>query len=510
MLNNKKRGILASAGAFVTAVALAFSGAAAAQAAPQDSAPEKSGLVITKVERPAGDSTVTNGSPLGALPGEPINGVTFEAYKVPLNTKKDATSNDAQAEIAGIDLAEAKQRVADSKGEWGGANKRSGETAGNGEIQWTGAAALDAGLWLVRETGTPAGVVAAGDFLVALPLTNPQDKSQWLDTVYVYPKNHTIEGTKSVQNADQLVVGDVVTWTVAIENPSPRDPATGAYVAAEMFEITDELAADFLSLAGGLDGVSAKLSLKDQPDVALTAGADYTKSLAGNTVTVAFTAQGLEKLAANQAYSAIVELQTTVLKSGSIKNVAQFSTSKSQPKANTTEADVKYGDFELIKKSEGGPSDAPLAGAEFMVFADKATADAALKGDTGAREAALKPEAGSHADGVWTTDDAGKVMITGLRFSDYADGEKILEESKQLTYWLVETKALENHQLLTEPVPFKLTDASKSIEVTNQYDRGGFVLPLTGGTGTIMLTVAGVALLALVLIVARRRQHAAE
>lgn len=519
MLNTKKRGILASAGALVTAVALAFGGAAAANAAPATNAPERSGLVITKLEQPEATADAATGRPLETLPGETIEGVSFTAHRVPLDTTKGATSHEAQQEIAGISLAEAQQRV-DAVQTWAPEQTRSGKTDGAGEIRWVGASAtegdLGAGLWLIRETATPAGVVAAGDFLVALPLTEPTKKETWLDTVYVYPKNHTISGTKTVANADKLVVGDTVTWTVSIKNPSPRDPATGKPVAVEMFQITDELAADYLALAKGLDSVTAQLTEPNTPSpktVDLVAGdaGDYTTALAGNTVTVTFTATGLAKLAENAAFDATVKLETTVLKQGSIKNIAQFTTSASQPKKNTTEAEIKYGDYQLVKDTEGAPkgTDVSLAGAEFMVFADKATAEAALKGDSTARKAALKPETGGHTDGVWSTDETGKVLITGLRYSEHADGAPVAKQG----YWLVETKALESHQLLTAPVEFFVNDTSGTQTaqvIVNQYDRGGFVLPLTGGTGTLMLTVAGIALLAIVLIVARRRRQAAE
>ena len=43
------------------------------------------------------------------------------------------------------------------------------------------------------------------------------------------------------------------------------------------------------------------------------------------------------------------------------------------------------------------------------------------------------------------------------------------------------------------------------IEVVNQATSGAFVLPLTGGRGTWMLILLGIAVLALVAILARRR-----
>lgn len=507
MLNTKKRGFLASAGALVTAVALAFGGAAAAQAAPVDTMPETSGLVITKLEQPADNGAAATGLEQTGLSAKPIEGVTFEAYKVPLT--KNPMSNEGQQEIAGTTLAAAKAAVASKTAD------RSGVTDAAGVVRWEGAQALDAGLWLVRETNTPAGVVAAGDFLVAAPLTHPTDLNKWLDTIYVYPKNHTVAGSKTVENAADLKVGDTVTWTITVDNPSPRDNATGEYTAADKLQIIDVLDDAFLKTAADGSGVKATAP------AGLALGEDYTVTVAAaggkSTVTIDFTAKGLAKVAAAKTADVVLTLDTVVTQPGEIKNVAHFFSSKAQttPK-EIPGTEVKYGNYALIKKSEGAPKDktANLAGAEFMVFASADDARAAVNGDKDALAKALKPAAGSHKDGVWTTNADGRVDITGLRYSNFADGKPVAEgQAGYQAYWLVETKALKDHQLLAEPVKFEVTKESATQTtqtIVNQYDRGGFVLPLTGGTGTIMLTVAGIALLAVVLIVARRRQHAAE
>ena len=518
MMNNKKRGLLASAGALVTAVALVLGGAAAAQAAPAKNMPKESGLVITKLEQPKAEGQSATGLPLeGDLPSKTIPGVTFEAYKVTLSG--DPLSNAGQQEIAKTTLAEAQTKVA------GKSADRSGTTDANGQIRWqTGVAdsagnSLEAGLWLVRETGTPAGVVPAGDFLVAVPLTHPTDRNAWLDTIYAYPKNHTVQGTKTVSNADDLKVGDTVTWTISVDNPSPRDTNTGAYVSADRLEIVDVIKNEQLSTAADGSGV------KVVAPASLKAVDDYVVTVADNgdgttTVTVNFTEAGLAKLVAAPQQQVGLTLDTVVLQAGNITNVANFFSSKTQtdPKP-TTEVTVKYGSYALIKKSEGAPEGTKpnLAGAEFMVFASQSDARAAVKGDKAALAKALRPAVDAagydRTTGVWTTNADGRVDITGLRYSGFADGKPVTkDEDGYQEYWLVETKALKDHQLLAEPVRFivdeKSADATtQTTAIVNEYNRGGFVLPLTGGTGTLVLTVAGIALLAVVLLVARRRRN---
>ncbi|KAM9863412.1 SpaH/EbpB family LPXTG-anchored major pilin [Leucobacter sp. BZR 635] len=516
MFEIRKRGLFASAAAFATAVALALGGAVSAQATTNSTMPESSGLVITKLEQPDTSGVPATGLPQTSdLPAIP--GVGFEAYQVPL--ENDPLTNDGQREIAGFTLAEAQAAVA------GASAGRTGVTDANGQIHWQTAAAegqrdgqdLQAGLWLVRETSTPAGVVPAGDFIVAVPLTHPTERNTWLDTIYVYPKNHTVTGSKTVDNDGEFVVGDTVTWTITIDNPSARDTTTGEYFAADMLQVVDELTEAYLTTA--LDGsgmtVTAPAGLVKGTHYEVTVVSDGGK----RTVTVDFTEAGLAKLVETPTAAVVLKLETKIEQVGVIENSARFSTSTSQ----TTPGEIpgtsmKYGSYALVKLSEGAPEESAvsLAGAEFMVFTSEEDALAAKAGDQAALDRAVRPEVtvpGYDRDaGTWTTNADGRVDITGLRYSGFADGESFGEsDDRYVTYWLVETQSLDGHQLLAQPVSFIVDEdsATQTAEtIVNQYDRGGFVLPLTGGTGTLLLTIGGIALLITVLLIARRRQHA--
>lgn len=516
MSHIQKRGLLASAGALVTAAALVLGGAAAAQAVTSSEMPKSSGFVITKLEQPD-----ENGAPATGLPQTSdlavIPGVTFEAYQVPL--ENDPLSNAGQKEIAGTTLAQAQAKIA------GLAASRDGVTDSAGQIHWQSSAAaqqkdgedLEAGLWLVRETATPAGVVPSGDFIVGVPLTHPTERNTWLDTIYVYPKNHTVGGSKTVENTENFVVGDTVTWTITIDNPSGRDN-NGEYYAADMLRVTDELDDAFLTTATDGSGMNVTAP------AGLVKGTHYEVNVTAaggkSTVTVNFTDTGLAKLVETPTAPVVMQLQTKIEQAGVIENSARFTTSESQ----TTPGEIpgtsmKYGDYALVKLSEGAPEGTTpsLAGAEFMVFTSEADALAAKAGDQAALERAVRPNVTvpgyDPVAGTWTTNDAGRVDISGLRYSGFANGESFgPSDSRYVTYWLVETKALADHQLLAQPVSFIVDEdsATQSSEtIVNQYNREGFVLPLTGGTGTLMLTIAGLVLLATVLAVARRRRNAA-
>ncbi|GAA1326774.1 hypothetical protein GCM10020360_23300 [Nonlabens tegetincola] len=501
----------------MTVVALALGGSVAAQASTVKM-PDRSGLIITKHEQPDEAGTPATGLPQDT--GLPvIPGVTFEAYQVPLNN--DPMTDAGRAEIAGIDLAEAQGKVS------GVAATRSGTTDAQGQIHWQSSAApgqkdgedLGAGLWLVRETAAPAGVIRAGDFLVAVPLTDPTNGEQWLNTIYVYPKNQTVEGEKTVDNESDFTVGSTVTWRISIDNPSPFNALTGAYEPAEMFRVVDVLRDEYLSTdATGQDFTVVS-------PAGMVWGQDYTVTVepgqsAGTTaLTLEYTASGLDRLAEAPTERAVMELKTLVVKGGVIENSAQFWTSESQGEPGEIPGtSMKYGDYALIKKSAGTPVGAlpSLSGAEFMVFTTEQDALDAQNDVPGAKDKAVRPAVNvpgyDPVAGTWTTNADGRVDITGLRYSGFANGESFGPgDPRYVTYWLVETRALEGHQLLAQPFSFIIDEDSATQtteEIVNQYDRNGFVLPLTGGAGTLVLTIAGLALLATVLVVARRRSLA--
>lgn len=520
MFNSYPRSFARSAGAFLAATALVLGGVAAAHAEPVDSMPASAGLIITKLAQPDADGSPATGLPItGTLPSDVIPGVTFSAYQVPLT--ENPLSKEGQEEIAGTTLAAAKVLAANVPA------TRTGVTDSDGEIHWQSDAPiskkdgenLGAGLWILSETNTPPGVVSSGDFLVAVPLTHPTELNRWLDTVYVYPKNHTVSGVKSVSNAAKLVVGDSVAWSITLDNPSPRDPVTGGRVATDRLTVVDWFGDEFLSTAA--DGSAISVAAPS----GLVRGQDYEVSVAPQTastyITVDFTASGRAKIAAEPMVDVVVTIDTVVLQPGNIENSAAFFSAASQAQPTPIEpAEVRYGGYALIKESSGKPSGdtSDLSGAEFMVFGSEQEALAAVAGSQAALDAALKPVVtvpGYDGDeGVWTTNAAGRVVLDGLRYSDFADGVVVGPNDPRFRpYWLVETKALNNHQLLSEPVRFLVTDGSTTQtteRIVNEYNRGGFWLPLTGGVGTILFTVVGLALVAFVLVVARRRRSEAD
>ena len=557
MKTQKRRGLLATIGAVAAGAALALSGTVAASAAPPQPAPIKSDVTITKCEQPAtmGDPATGVKQTGVCATGTGIGQVVFEYYLVPETGEggaKDIGTNTGQAYAAGlaVDTAQSVDGFpTDATGTFNGTDAGGVTTK-----------KLPRGLYLVKEKSAPAGVTPALPFLLAVPMTNPSTLNTWLDHIYVYPKNAKITAEKSVVNAEDYVVGDDVAWTISTQvprNPNPKYGETGEpqFVAPDAFQIWDTYKTDELE---------AKPAVSTTNPVVKVAGTSLTISDAAEgfdptndyyvvtsadgaapttTHKIILTSAGLAKMAtavnaedADGTAAVTVTFVTTVLKSGVLVNNAKvFPDSGSLPtesdtmgKPLTASATVKYGNTVLTKKStDTDLTGAALAGAEFKVYLTEAAAKAGGTDNVVPTFPSGTSTTG-YSNGVWTTQSGGTVTIDGLRYSNFADGvdqTKYSGEScadttngganctlnaKYQTYWLVETKALDGHQLLAEPIPFEITmsDSSTGFDVTNTKTTGGFTLPLTGGTGTLLLTVGGIALLATVLVVARRRRSA--
>lgn len=496
----QKRGLLATVGAALAATALVFSGGAAANAASQP-VPTESTVTITKLSQPSTLGQPANGTAQSIPTGStPIARVTFDYYLVTdtgVGGSKDIGTQAGQVYASGLTAATAPVS-ATKTGSFD-------PTVFNGQTTKT----LPRGLYVLKEASAPAGVTPAAPFLLAVPLTDPVNRDAWLSTIYVYPKNAQVGATKIVGN-ESLTVGGDVTWTISANIPRNPNPSgtTPAFVAPDAFEIDDTLTDAELTLST----TATPAITVTAGSTALTRGTHYTVTPvtgAGTTThQIVFTSQGLAALAtainADPNAKVVVTLATTVHKAAVIGNAAKVFPD-AQSKTNNTPittptVQTKYGSYLLNKKSSDNVSD--LSGAQFRVYATEAAAKA------GGSDYLTTAE---NSAGLWTTAASGQVSVGGLRYSGWVDGHPVTAgQPGYQTYWLVEVKALEGHQLLAQPVSFVVDDTSAtqtSREIVNQKTTGGFVLPLTGGSGVVLFTVLGVAILAAVLIAARLRRR---
>lgn len=522
----KMRGLLAGAGALVTAVALALGGAAAANAAPAQPVPDTSNVTITKLTEGATAGGAATGAAAGTPNGPtipsgatPLPGARFDYYLVP-GTQKDGANdigtNAGQTAAAGKTVAQAISEI--------GSNPATGQfplTAAG-----TGQATVDdmpRGLYLVREAVTPAGYTAAAPFLLAVPLTNPGNgQAGWLDTIYIYPKNAEFSVDKSFTevipageagNASEQVtrqVGGQFKYTVLGDLPAQRDVTS---------YVLEDTRAATLSLYGG-NTSTVKVELVDAAGAPLTgsdqlASGDYTVADASNKLTVTLNSSigsGVSKLNAAPAdvrlritYIATVAADAAATASPNVGNTAKATVVNSY---GTTTAEgsalVQFGDI-LIHKQSSAAGNAALQHAKFRVYATQADAAAGNSNYL-------------TINGVseWETDASGNAVIRGLLYSNIVNGVPTTDPASDRWYYLVETVAPAGHQLLAEPYAVKVTGKQVAAApdnnvqavstITDQANTNGFVLPLTGGMGTAILTIGGIAILAVVLLVARRRR----
>lgn len=497
MMNTRKRrrGIIASTMALVSAVALTLGGAVVAQADGND-IPTTSDITITKLTTPPtgqGDAATgaQSGTPSGA---EPISGVTFTAYAVPVQdsgTDLTAGSNAWQQKISTIDVTTAQSLI----GATPTAVHTFDATNASGVATWSDA---PRGLYLIRETAAPAGVTPAQDFLVAVPMTDPENRNTWLSTIYVYPKNSKVTVSKAVDESDSVAVGQDVTWTVTAD--IPRDTAISKYVISDALDsrLTPHSTGSNAPTVG-LTGSTGQTITSD----------DYSVAVSGQNVTVTFTDDGRAKLATAWATDPTAQvtlsIPTTVnstakgaqsTTSAAINNTATLSVNDAAD-ITSTPATIKVGDIKIAKTDSSTGDPLTSGAATFSVYR--------TEDDAKNRVNAISVD-GETTFQTSTTD--GTVVISGLLFSDWVNGQSVAERSYR-SYWVNEVTAPEGYQLLAQPVKVNVTAAGTDVATTTIADAPnstGFTLPLTGGTGTLILTVLGAGLLVAVLVIARRRR----
>lgn len=245
------------------------------------------------------------------------------------------------------------------------------------------------------------------------------------------------------------------------------------------------------------------------PAVALTRDTDYSVIVGdnpdttavedANTVSVVFLEPGLNKLEASRASKVQVTVNTTVLETGVIPNDATLFTSNpySDSKVKSNVVETCWGAVNIFKVDADNNA-TTLADAVFDLYSSTVTnptvAQLQRVGTT-----------------TITTNADGEASIDLLRCSDFEDNAAL---SPVRTYYLVETTAPDGYELLAQPIPFTITKAAVEAYTPTQIGLDlqvenvkKFVLPLTGGSGTAVIYLAGIALIAggVVFLVIRRR-----
>lgn len=481
--SKRKGGILTGLAAIATALMVAISAIPAQAADPVTVDPAAQGsLIIHKFKQPN-----TVGGPSTGLPQDTdgltaLAGIVFTAQPV---GNIDLTTNAGWVEAGDLSVEAAADQLTGTPQVSAPTDAEGLTTIGN----------LPVGVYYVTETVFGADVTPVVPFLVTIPMTNPESLNSWLYDVHVYPKNATSAASKTVEDGAAVKLGDAITWTILADIPKSE--------VINRYAITDEL--------------DPKLTYVDA-SVSLTGGAtlvpaDYTLDLAGQTLTVEFTAAGRLKLASAWRADGDAQVQlvvnTTANAVGEIANTATVFPNTASAGVSTTPVISKWGSI-VLEKVDSRDVSTKLPDAEFQVFLSRADAEANTN--------PVKINEGMPSErSRFVSDSNGIVRIEGLRYSNWANGAELgTDDANYRTYWVAETKAPSGYELLARPIEVTVTSAEDtvSVEVKNVAKNAGFQLPLTGASGASgIIMIAGVLLLIVgtaAVIVSRRKRADTE
>lgn len=397
--------------------------------------------------------------------------------------------------------------------------KGKGTTSGNGTIKFDKlsleklylfAETNASGATKVDDTSTSVAVTKVSvPFFVSLPFTD--EKGNSVKDIYAYPKNSTGTATidkKIVENGTDKAtttanIGDTINYKVTYSIPVGENGLESLVVTDTMSKgLTFDKSPNNIEVKNGdVVGVDNYTVNSDTDEngittITITFKEEYCKSLESES-TQNFTI----------TYTATLNDQAVLGKKGNTNKVFVEYTNKydikRKPEEKTTTV-FTYG-IDLLKKGEG--TDTVLKGVKFKLTDGN---DNAVNVEKKGKNTFYTP--GENSNEVETGAD-GRIYIRGL---------------KPGTYKLKETKTNAGYVLLKNPVVIEITQndattgdakaivgegADKKDDVTMNPDQNnttsataevpltvvnskGFDLPVTGGRGIALFTIAGIAIVA--------------
>lgn len=395
-----------------------------------------------------------------------------------------------------------------------GANKKSTEAT-------TGAVKFDKlslhKLYVFAETdATKAALASDGNtkvnvtkvsvpFLVSLPFTEKNGTT--VKDLKVYPKNSTGEESidkKIVEGETEKLttaanIGDTVNYKVTYSVPVTENGLESLVITDTMSKgLTFNESSDSVTVYNGDTKVdSENYSVKKSVD----------SSTGEQIITITFTSEYCQSLTTDSTqeftitYTATLNEKAVLGQTGNTNKVQLKYTNKGEEEKTISpdkDKEVKvftYG-IDLTKQGEGG---AKLSEVEFKLTDGTNEINVLKSGD------AYYPSNDTKASSTVTTDNNGEIHIRGL---------------KPGTYKLKETKTNAGYVLLKNPVVIVITQTNATTgvatakvgnkDVTMIEDNGsltakvpltvvnskGFNLPVTGGRGIALFTIASIAIVA--------------
>lgn len=338
------------------------------------------------------------------------------------------------------------------------------------------------------------------------------------DAIHVYPKNTEDKPTvdKFVVNKEGKDVKEASfdkdeehTWAI------PATIPTG-FKDYEVFKLTDVIDARLSYKAGQ----KVKVTVPDKADITLEEGKDYTVTAPteekGGTLVIEFTKAGIQKLAAAEGLKVRATFVTTINEDADMSvNIPNDVTLEyghnpdSTGKTNPGEKPRVYTGGKKFIKIDSSQADKALKDAKFVVqnadgkYLVEKEGKYSWKEIPNAKAADLAKDTDLK---VLTSGEDGTFEIKGLKY-DRPNGTK---------YKLVEVAAPANYALLDDPIEFTVDDKSYNATPAQgdaaavpadpqKVDNKPLTIPQTGGMGTMIFMVAGLALMGGAFIAMRKR-----
>ncbi|MDY3127258.1 MAG: SpaH/EbpB family LPXTG-anchored major pilin, partial [Corynebacterium sp.] len=270
--------------------------------------------------------------------------------------------------------------------------------------------------------------------------------------------------TKTVKDIDQNI-GGTIEYDI---DTVVRKIADGKRLS--YYYISDTLDVNNLDVAGAQIAVTV-----DGTPVAKDSDYELVKDDATGHVLVRFKAEGLKKLTSGAKVK--VNVKATKITNGRVVPNSAFEYEPSSPESdqdvksdteppktppnenrNETPLVITYFSEVEFKKVDAGRTG--LSGAEFQLLRTKAgdkecNASMAAEITEGAKKVQGSLNGGATPVDTFVSDQNGKVNISGLHVTDFADNADVASEN-QSVYCLYETKAPAGKELLAKPLTFTL------------------------------------------------------
>lgn len=318
-----------------------------------------------------------------------------------------------------------------------------------------------------------------------------------IDDVTFNAKHKEVSVDKTADKTS-VTKNEKVTYTITVDIPTYAAQATDKSFSVSDL-LPDGLTIDTASIKVKIDGADVNAAAYT---LDTTATAEYTFKLSVSAAQYAarWSANGGKQLVIT--YTATLNNNNTTAVNVKETNTVTFDYSfypyvENSHKQKTDTVDVTT--FAIkIDKYVKNDEDAKLANAKFDLYRTATTAE------VGAGLAVTIPHTtieGILLESGLTTDDSGVATFA-----------KYEANGTNYDYYLVETQAPSGYNILDNAVKVNFTDSdvatTEGIYTVKVPNSSGIKLPITGGTGTVIFTIIGIALMvgAVVLFVVSRKK----